>query len=247
MNSFAGKRLLAMVRGEDYAHAGEKEAIDRVFANLPKRPGQWLLDVGCGRGGTADYVRRGGWGRVVGIDRDGDSLLYARSRYPEVVFAAGDVCAAPCLVSQRFALVYMFNAFYAFEAQREALAALRQVAEEGAGLLIFDYLDRGGFRHDPLVVNGRKIIPHPIERKAICGMLEETGWKLVSTEDLHQEYGRWYAALLSRIEARAAEIVAVGGEESLDQLRAVYRGILRKIEQGLLGGVVLSSVAVEPC
>lgn len=247
MNSFAGKRLLALARGEDYAHAGEEEAIDRVFANLPKRSGQWLLDVGCGRGGTADYVRRGGWGRVVGIDRDGDSLAYARSRYPEVIFAAGDVCEVRRLVSQRFALLYMFNAFYAFEAQREALAALRQVAEEGAGLRIFDYLDRGGLRHDPLIVNGRRIIPHPIERESISGTLEETGWKLVSTEDLHQEYGRWYASLLSRIEARASEIVAVGGEEALDQLRAVYRGILGKIEQGLLGGVLLGCVAVDSC
>ncbi len=244
MNSFTGKRLLALVRGGDYAHAGEEEAIDRVFANLPKRSDQWLLDVGCGRGGTADYVRRGGWGRVVGIDRDGDSLAYARSRYPEVAFAAGDVREAPRLLFQRFALVYMLNAFYAFEAQREALAALRQVAEEGAELLIFDYLDRGGFQDDPLVVNGRSIIPHPIEREAICGKLAETGWKLVSTEDLHREYGHWYAALLSRIEARAPEVIAVEGKESLDHLRAVYRGILRKIERGLLGGVLLNCAAV---
>ncbi|MDD4933595.1 MAG: class I SAM-dependent methyltransferase [Methylacidiphilaceae bacterium] len=244
MNSLEGKRLLALVRGGDYAHAGEEEAIDRVFANLPKRSGQWLLDVGCGRGGTADYVRRGGWGRVVGIDRDGDSLDEARSGYPGVDFVAGEVCDAPRLLSRRFAVVYLLNSFYAFEAQREALASLRRVAEEGARLLLFDYVDRGGFRHDPLVVNGRRILPHPIERDAICGELEETGWKLVSIEDLHEEYRRWYVGLVSRIEERASEIVGMGGEESLDHLRAVYRGILRKIERGLLGGVLLTGAAV---
>ena len=37
MNSFAGKRLL-LVRGGDYAHAVEKEAIELAFGAVPKRP-----------------------------------------------------------------------------------------------------------------------------------------------------------------------------------------------------------------
>ncbi len=243
MNSFVGKRLLALVRGGDYAHAGEEEAIDRVFADVPKRSDRWLLDVGCGRGGTADYVRRGGWGRVVGLDRDGDSLEHARSRYPEVEFVEGDVCEAPRRLSRTFAQIYLFNAYYAFEAQRGALAALRQVAEEGSDLALFDYCDRGGFAADPLEVDGRKIVPRPVEIEAISRDFVTTGWRLVAATFLHEAYRRWYALLVSRIEERAEEIAAAGGEEALRYLRAVYRGILGKIEQGLLGGVLVRAVA----
>ena len=53
LNSFQGKRLLALARGGDYAHAGETESIDLVWTRLPKKPPQQVLDAGCGRGGTA--------------------------------------------------------------------------------------------------------------------------------------------------------------------------------------------------
>ena len=74
MNSFEGKRILALVREGDYAHAGEEEAIERSFRSIPKVSDRWMLDVGCGRGGSADYIRRNGWGHVEGIDRDAESL-----------------------------------------------------------------------------------------------------------------------------------------------------------------------------
>jgi cyclopropane fatty-acyl-phospholipid synthase-like methyltransferase len=53
LNSYQGKRLLALARGADYAHAGETEAIDLVWSGLPKSRTQNVLDAGCGRGGTS--------------------------------------------------------------------------------------------------------------------------------------------------------------------------------------------------
>jgi len=49
LNSYEGKRLLALARGGDYAHAGETESIDLVWDALPKSPTQSVLDAGCGR------------------------------------------------------------------------------------------------------------------------------------------------------------------------------------------------------
>ena len=83
MNSFEGKRILALIRDGDYAHAGEEEAIERAFRSIPKSADRWMLDVGCGRGGTAEYLRRHGWGHAEGLDRDADSIEYARATYPE--------------------------------------------------------------------------------------------------------------------------------------------------------------------
>ena len=176
MNSFAGKRLLALVRGGDYAHAGEEEAIELAFSAVPKHPQQSILDVGCGRGGTIAFLRRNGWSQLAaGIDREGDSIDYARANYPGIRFEACDVLDVPRVLARHFDIIYMLNAFYAFDAQREALAALREVAQAGARLVIFDYLDRDGLARDPLVVNAGKIIPHPIEMSRIPDDLAVAG------------------------------------------------------------------------
>ena len=75
MNSPTGKGILSLVREGDYAHPGEEQAIDLVFAALPKDPDRQVLDLGRGRGGTAAYVQRHGWGRVTGVDIDAETLL----------------------------------------------------------------------------------------------------------------------------------------------------------------------------
>ena len=129
MNSFEGKRILALVRDGDYAHAGEEEAIERSFRSIQKHSARWLLDVGCGRGGSADYLRRNGWGHVEKIDRDAESVEYARATYPEIGFHICDVLDVPRTVTRTFDVIYMLNAFYAFDRQREALAELRKVAK----------------------------------------------------------------------------------------------------------------------
>ena len=68
-----------------------------------------MLDVGCGRGGSAEYLRRHGWGHVEGIDRDTDSIEYARATYPEIGFHICDVLDVPRTVTREFDLIYSFK------------------------------------------------------------------------------------------------------------------------------------------
>ncbi|GAB6046625.1 hypothetical protein JCM19379_04480 [Methyloparacoccus murrellii] len=53
LNSPQGKALLALARDGDYAHPGEAETIRLACAGLARQDSHRLLDVGCGRGGTA--------------------------------------------------------------------------------------------------------------------------------------------------------------------------------------------------
>src|SRR5882672_4946347 len=91
MNSPLGKRILATVRGADFAHAGEAEAIALALDTWPKMPTARILDAGCGRGGTADAIQRAGWGNVTGFDIDAESIAEARLTYLAVSFFACDV------------------------------------------------------------------------------------------------------------------------------------------------------------
>jgi ubiquinone/menaquinone biosynthesis C-methylase UbiE len=239
MNSFEGKRILALIRDGDYAHAGEEEAIDRTFRSIPKNPDQWMLDVGCGRGGSADYLRRHGWGHIEGIDRDTDSIDYARDTYPAIAFHVCDVLDIPRTVTRTFDIIYMLNAFYAFSQQRDALAALRRVAKLGAHLVIFDYALGPTANPESLAVGGQVFIPHAIRLPEIAPMLREAGWDPGSVEDLSFDYARWYAAFVDRIRLKRVAIEKIGGPEWYNFVLSMYSGLHGVIAQGRLGGAII--------
>src|SRR5689334_15460967 len=91
MNSPQGKAILALVRNGDYAHPGEEDAIALVAGMVPRTGNCRVLDVGCGRGGTAQWFHEHRWGDVVGLDIDAESIAYARRTYPGIEFHACDV------------------------------------------------------------------------------------------------------------------------------------------------------------
>jgi SAM-dependent methyltransferase len=74
---------------------------DRTYTLLEPRPGQRLLDVGCGTGETAQELARrvGGSGRVVGVDRSETMIAEAGRRARDsglpVEFGLGDACHLP--------------------------------------------------------------------------------------------------------------------------------------------------------
>jgi SAM-dependent methyltransferase len=238
MNSFEGKRILALIREGDYAHAGEEEAIERAFRTIPKNPSQWMLDVGCGRGGTAGYLRRHRWGHVAGIDRDAESIDYARATYLDVAFHVCDVLDVPRTVAREFDIIYMLNAFYAFDRQRDALAALRKVAKLAAQLVIFDYTvgEKSGGTPNPMM-------PHAIRLPEIAAMLREAGWEPGSVEDLSADYARWYTAFVDRIRLKQAEIEKIGGADSYNYVLSMYSGRYGAVVQGEIGGAIVHARA----
>jgi SAM-dependent methyltransferase len=59
--------------------------------------GRRVLDVACGTGYGTPHLLAGGARSVVGVDRDGPAIAYARQRYggPAISFVAGDACDPP--------------------------------------------------------------------------------------------------------------------------------------------------------
>jgi SAM-dependent methyltransferase len=239
MNSFGGKQLLSLVRDGDYAHAGEDEAIGLALRPYPRRPDRHLLDVGCGRGGTAQFVQAHGWGTVVGIDLEPDSIARARQVYPAIEFHACDVVDAAWKIDCTFDLIYLFNSFYAFSDQPRALAVLAQLAGAGGQLMVFDYTDRGGYDPESLTSDGEPFLTHPLRLDSIGQTLGENGWRLTAIEDLTGAYERWYDALLKRIERKRPEITRTAGPDGFAAVRGLYAGLLAAIRRGTLGGAIV--------
>ena len=243
MNSFMGKQVLALVRDGDFAHAGEEEAILRCFESVQPTAEQWLLNVGCGRGGTAHYLQSRGWGHVVGINVEGDSIAQARQRYPGVTFHVCNVARLANVVEHRFDVLYALNAFYAFPDQAAAFAALRAVAGRGARLVVFDYVDRGDYGRAPILRDGEPFLPHPLQPATIEGTLTAARWSLDEIETVDRDYERWYSDLLQRIDAKRLPITALAGAEAFVAVRGLYADLLDAIRRGALGGAIVRATA----
>jgi len=239
MNSYQGKQILALVRDGDFAHAGEEEAIERAMQTVPKAGDRQILDAGCGRGGTAAYMQAHGWGRVTGIDIEPKSIDYARATYPAAAFLCCDIHDVVAHVPAQFDAITLFNVLYALPAQEAGLNALAGRAKANARLMVFDYIDLGGYRDAPIMDAAQPFLPHPLAKENVAQILEGGGWALQSVDDLSEDYGRWYTALVGRIEAKREAIEALAGHEAYEHVLGRYSGLLTAIRDGRLGGAVI--------
>jgi len=245
MNSFTGMQVLALVREGDYAHAGEEEAIELAMRPIAKRAGQLVLDAGCGRGGTANYLRDKGWGTIVGFDIEPASIESARKAYPGIDFHACDVCDVDRTLSVKADVICLFNAYYCFPDQPRSLRALRKVSKPGTRLVIFDHVNRGGYDSATLLDAGKPFLPNPLVLSQLPGVLEANGWKVEEIEPAHDSYVRWYRNLVARIEAKQPDIVTLAGTAGFDHVLLLYRGLLRAALQGVLGAAIIRATAKE--
>jgi len=243
MNSALGKKILALVRDGDYAHAGEEEAILLALKPIPRESAQLVLDAGCGRGGTARYVQDAGWGRVSGFDIEGESVRRALALHPDLSFATCDVLDVARHFTMPFDVIYSFNAYYAFPDQPGALRALRSVAKPGTRLVIFDYVDRGDFAQSEFTRMDEAAHWHPIRLDSFSELLAETGWQEEEAHTLDAEYECWYAILVRRIEEKKEAIVNLAGQAAYAHTRLVYQSLLEAIQQKTLGGAVIYAQA----
>jgi SAM-dependent methyltransferase len=240
MNSPAGKQVLAMLRDGDYAHPGENTAIAEALSPVRRTEVRRVLDAGCGRGGTAHWLRQNGWGTVVGLDIDAESVAYASTKYPEVRFYAMDVARAGELPEEPFDLVCCFNTYYAFPDQPAALRSLRKACRPGASLVLFDY---SRIANQPLPVSLGDEIGHPINLSRIEEELRESGWQLAEVNDISERYVLWYESLLSRLRANRSAIVAVAGEEMCQYVADWYGELYRGLAARTIGGALIIAVA----
>jgi ubiquinone/menaquinone biosynthesis C-methylase UbiE len=116
------------------------------FVNrLAIRPGESVLDVGCGAGTLAIQVARAG-GRVSGIDIApyviAEARLEARAAGCNIEFDVGDAESLPFVDHQFDTTVTMFGAMFAFRPERAA-AELVRVTRPGGRVVMANWTPEG--------------------------------------------------------------------------------------------------------
>lgn len=236
--SAPGKRLLAMARSGDYAHAGEEEAIALALAPLAPDPNRRVLDLGCGLGGTADYMRRRGLGRIEGCDIDADGIAHARAMYPLVPFRVVDATALhDAYPADSFDLITLFNVYYGLPNQGRALVGIRRILAPGGTAVIFDYTSDGETPYTAELNAGRPF--RPIRLAEFKAEAESCGLTISQQLDLTDRYDAWYAAFVAKIVAARPAIVAEFGEPRYEEALDFYSRMHREIVEHRLGGVLL--------
>ena len=238
LNSPQGKQILATIRQGDYAHPGEEEAIAISLDGRSPNPALRVLDVGCGRGGTADWIQRQGWSEVTGIDRDAEAISYARQRYPQVSYHNCDVLALKQAGLGRFDLICLFNSFYAFAEQQEALSQVRAVAAPGASLHLFDYAQA---TQRPLPAALGDEIGQPIVLDRIEKQFMQAGWDAPTSMDLTDHYITWYGTFLEKLSACRSSITTTHGSDWYDFFAHWYGALHQALMAGDMRGVLVRS------
>lgn len=245
LREYQGKKLVSFLRKGDYAHAGGIEAIELVMAKFKKIPQQLILDVGCGLGGTTNYIQAHNWGNTTGIDIEKKSIEYARECYNKIKFQE---CNAECLssnFSKQFDIVCLFNSFYAFNNQKNVLSSIQKVTKTGGSLAIFDYADLTNNRNNPLYREGRgDITPFkPVNIHTIEKELCSTKWHSTKIIDMSEAFLHWYNMLIGRISSNQKYIKTNYGENIYKKSIETYGKIINCIQEKKLGGIIIYAVA----
>jgi len=220
MNSVLGKRILAEIRGSNFAHPGEEKAIELLFKDVPKESQKMILDVGCGIGGTAAMVQNAGYGKVVGADIDEPTIEEAKKIYPNLEFITSSVEDIYNKTSSRFDLFYLLTSFYAFPDHNKALQSLKKVSNNGAEIMIFDYADNG------FPGTKKHKFPNPLKTETINEIFNINGWEITFLQDITDFFTESYIYLVDKIQGKKESIISMSDKESYEFVFNSYSNIL---------------------
>lgn len=235
--------LLSHLRNSDYAHAGEQEAIDIVLQGISRfihhdaKHKLKMLDVGCGLGGTAAYIKNKTHADLYGIDIDNHAIQYA-NKYQNIHFFNCNVENTENIFPHNeFDVIYSFNSFYAFANQEQALKSLATITKRDGLLVIFDYMQTSKDANLSLTdLAGKKM--HFIIADEFNQLLNKTGWKLIQTHTLNHEYKKWYVNAISQLHSNKNLLLQKFTEHAYNQVNETFLNLITHIQSKKLGGSI---------
>lgn len=233
--------LLAKVRGADYAHPGDEEAINLVlndiFSKIQFENNLTILDVGCGLGGTASYLNKKTSLNVTGIDISKESINHAKKHYPNIPFIESNILEASKNLNEKFNIIVLFNVFYAIKDQEKCLQELAFLAKPNCILAIFDYttLTNENLNLKDLTNNEM----HPISLDTLNNSLKQTNWELIDIRNLNNEYINWYSQFLSKLEQEKDVLLNELTAEAYDKVHETFITLNNLFKNKKMGGGIV--------
>lgn len=193
---------------------------------LAPRPGERILDLGCGTGHLTRAIAERG-ADVVGIDRDASMIAHARQQYPALTFQVAD--AREFQTDQPFDAVFSNAVLHWIHDADAAAAALRRALRPG-GRLVAEF---GGRRNVAAIV------------AAVADVVAAAGYAAVRDPWYFPSIGE-YAAVLERHRLEPVWMALLdrptaldGGEDGLRRWLTVFGGrLLATVPEAARGAVI---------
>jgi cyclopropane fatty-acyl-phospholipid synthase-like methyltransferase len=207
-------RIWADVLGDEYPAAIDPHSfttiseLRRFVRELDLRPGETLVDVGCGRGGPGLWVASASGARLVGLDIAENALEAARARAAlmgvTADFRLGSF-EATGLRDESAHAVMSIDALLFAPSKTAALVELRRILRPGGRLVFtsFDY-HRQPIGRPPQVDDHRPLLR--VTGFDVRGYSESPAWRIRAE--------RIYGGLLAAVDELAAE-----SGEPVDEVR----------------------------
>ncbi|MFD6261388.1 SAM-dependent methyltransferase [Micromonospora chalcea] len=211
------------------------EAINRftdiVGDRLALRPGERLLDVGCGAGEPAIRLGQRSDADITGITNSTEHLKRARERVNEsglrgqVRFELGDA-AALSYPDASFDKVLAFESLVHAQDRRQWLAEIRRVLKPGGRLVLTDLAEDA-----PLTERDRQILTDftlapPGPPMAAFDLVRDAGFVVDEFLSCGDKISRSFPAYHERVQQRRETLVAAHGAEKIDAFLAEMPAVL---------------------
>ncbi|KAJ1438734.1 S-adenosyl-L-methionine-dependent methyltransferase [Sesbania bispinosa] len=223
--------LYECVYGQGFVSTGGLETTKELVAKLGLKPGQKVLDVGCGIGGGAFYMAENFDVEVVGIDLSINMISLAIEgaiglKYT-VEFECAD-CTRKTYPEKTFDVIYTRDTLLHIKDKPALFRSFYKWLKFGGTLIITDYCKSVGSLSSEYAEYIRKRGYHIHDMKAYCQMLENSGFDDVIVEDQTNVFMRTLQQELNALENKKGDFIDDFSEEDYNEITERWRAKQRR-------------------
>jgi cyclopropane-fatty-acyl-phospholipid synthase len=226
----------------DYTLAdAQRDKLDAICRKLGLRPGDRLLDIGCGWGSLTMHAARSYGARVTAVTLAAEQAAYVRRR----VTAAG-LSELVTVVNQDYrdiaagthdAVASVEMGEHVGDREYPAFCALVRDRVKPGGRVLIQQMSRGARAPGGGAFIEAYIAPdmHMRPLGQTVSLLEDAGLEVIGVQGMRTDYTRTIRAWLDRLEERQPEVTALIGTQAGRVWRLYLAGGALAFEEGRMG------------
>lgn len=221
--------------GQGYVSTGGFETTKEFVAKLDLKPGQKVLDVGCGIGGGDFYMAEKFDVDVVGIDLSVNMISFALERAIglkcSVEFEVAD-CTKKTYPDNSFDVIYSRDTILHIQDKPALFRTFYKWLKPGGKVLISDYCKGPGTPSETFAeyIKQRGYDLHDVE--AYGQMLKDAGFSKVTAEDRTEQFLKVLQKELDTIEKERNEFIQDFSEEDYNDIVGGWKSKLIRSSSG---------------
>ncbi|KAF2369029.1 S-adenosyl-L-methionine-dependent methyltransferase [Trinorchestia longiramus] len=196
-NQYSIKNILKYERifGHNWVSTGGEKTTKEFCERLKLKSGQYVLDVGCGTGGSAFYMAETYGARVLGVDLSSHMISIAQDRLKntakdvqeKVEFKLEDITKSS-YPAATFDVIYSRDTILHIPNKEELFSQLKEFLKPDGVLFVTDYC-RGDQTHSQQFLDYVQQRGYDLRTvKEYGGILEKCGYKNVVAEDKTKDF-----------------------------------------------------------